>query len=153
MIKLVCFRSVTHELTVNSHICPKRHGTICLHRVELSQSTKKTSRLSYALEASNSSISPLFLCRSWQFDIETPILIVAHYGQPVEPMLYLNQPFKHNAINANLPSAAFAQRLKMRGVQTNLLRQIGKEVSINDLSFISVCPLNCNKLGRLQSVH
>ena len=96
---------------------------------------------------------PLFRHRPWHFDIESLVLIVAHYSQPLEPMLNLNQPFQHIAINNNLPLTAFSQRLQIRGIQTDLLRQIGKEFSVYDLSFISVCPLNFNKPGRIKSVH
>jgi len=54
-------------------------------------------------------------------------------------MLNLNQPFKQIATNNNLPLATFAQRLQMRSVQANLLRQIGKEPSIYGLSFVHFC--------------
>ena len=40
------------------------------------------------------------------------------------------------AINCNLPLAAFFQRLQMRGIQPDLLRQIGKALSIYDCSFV-----------------
>ena len=81
-------------------------------------------------------IPPLFRRRPWHFYIESPVLIVAHYGQLLEPMLDLNQPFKHIATNDNLPLAAFAQRLQMRGIQADLLCQVGKERSIYNLSFV-----------------
>jgi len=38
-------------------------------------------------------------------NIESPVFIIAHCGQPLEPMLNLNQPFQHIAINNNLPMA------------------------------------------------
>jgi len=36
----------------------------------------------------------LFRRRPWHFDIESRVLIVAHYGQLLKPMLNLHQPFK-----------------------------------------------------------
>ena len=84
-------------------------------------------------------IPPLFWRRSWHFDIESTVLIAAHYSQPLEPILNLNQPFKHIATNDNLPLAAFSQRLQMRGIQADLLCQIGKELSIYNLSFVYFC--------------
>ena len=50
-------------------------------------------------------------------------------------MLNLNQPLKHIATNDNLPLTAFSQRLQMRGIQTDLFRQIGKKLSIYNLSY------------------
>lgn len=81
-------------------------------------------------------IPPLFRRRPRHFDIETPILILAHYGQLLEPILNLNQPLQHIAAYDNLPMPSFAQRLQVRGIQANLLRQTGKELSIYDFPFI-----------------
>lgn len=71
--------------------------------------------------------------------MESPVLIVAHYGQSIKLMLNLNQPFKHIVTNDNLQLTAFAQRLQMLGIQADLLRQIGKELSVYDLSFVHLC--------------
>lgn len=154
MIKLVRFRSVTRIDRESPYRLEATWNHLVSIGLNASQSARNASRLSYSPEASNSSAPPLFLCRPWYFDIESPVLIVAHYSQPLKPMLYLNQPFKHIATNNNLPLTAFSQRLQMRGIQTDLLRQIGKEFSVYDfLSFISVYPLNFNKPGRIKSVH
>ena len=51
-------------------------------------------------------------------------------------MLNLNQPSKHIATNDNFPLTAFTQCFQMRGIQADLLRQIDKELSIYNLSFV-----------------
>ena len=84
-----------------------------LHRVECKPICKE--RLTAVIfPCSNQFLGippPLFRRRPWHFDIESPVLIVTHYSQPFEPMLYLNQPFKHIATNDNLPLTTFTQRL------------------------------------------
>ena len=98
-------------------------------------------------------IAPLFRRRARHLDIESPVLIVAHHGQALELALNTNQPSQQTAANDNLPMLPFAQHIQVRGIKPDRLRQIGKELSIYNLSFISVCPLNFNKLGRIKSVH
>ena len=154
MIKLVLFRSVTRIDRESPYLLEATWNHLVSIGLKASQSARNASRLSYSPRSDQFlGIPPLFRHRPWHFDIESPILIVAHYSQPLKPMLNLNQSFKHIAINANLPLAAFAQRLQMRGIQADLLRQTGKELAVYNLSFISVCPLNCNKPGRIKSVH
>ena len=83
-----------------------------LHRVECKPICKERLPVVIFLR-SDQFLGIASLFRRWpgHLDIESPGLIVAHCSQPLEPMLYLNQPFKHIATNDNLPLAAFSQRL------------------------------------------
>ena len=142
MIKRVRFRSVT-RIDLEA---PYRLEATWNHLVPIglnaSQSAKNASRLSYSPEVTKSStFPPLFRRRPWYFDIESPVLIVAHYGQSLELVLNTNQPCEHIAANDNLPMLPFAQHLQMRGIQPNPFRQIGKEFSIYALSFVHLCML------------
>ena len=62
------------------------------------------------------------------------------HRRPLQPAARTDVEFppavQDMAINCNLPLAAFFQRLQMRGIQPALLRQIGKEFSIYDRSFV-----------------
>ena len=109
----------------------------CLHRVEC-KPIRKECLPAVIFPRSNQllGIAPLFRRRPRHLDIESPVLIVAHHGQSLELALNTNQPFQQIAANDNLPMLPFAQRLQMRGIQANLLRQIGKELSIYAHSFV-----------------
>jgi len=128
-----------------------------LHRVKRKPVRKE--RLPTAVLArSNQLLGIASFFRHWPRyrDIEeTSVSIVAHYSQPLEPMLNLNQSLKHIAINDNLQMLPFTQRLHVRGILACLLRQIGEEPSIYNLPFIHlcVCSLNFNKLARIKFVH
>ena len=114
----------------------------CLHRVEC-KPVRKERLPAVIFPRSNQllGIAPLFRRRARHLDIESPVLIVAHYGQALELALNTNQPFQQTAANDNLPMLPFAQHIQVRGIQANLLRQIGKEFSIYALSFVHLCML------------